>query len=474
MRPMEKPSLIVVCDHCAGQFRVQNSAIPDTENRVRCPICLKDISMNSDPEPGSEPLNAPGSKEAAPAYGSAPELRADDRGIGGETGNSAKGSSERLEAARNAVDDLLTPVPKRSRRKSPPPPKAKPARRKSSPPPKAKPARRQYPPLPPPSQRSPQQPVRPVPQPQDPPAAPSPDVSPPEYAEPAARLAEASPPEYAEPAAPLAEASPVASETPAERVAALLGIARDGLQSGLEALAPWITAAAEMPVAAKVGGAALLLGLLGAVAYWPDGNSLGPLERAARITRPAAATTGLVPEANPRSWGQAGASQPHSTRRPGPMGRWTGAVEGLEETEPAPETPEAIAPRAAPATKRTAAAPPPTVKTAADVAPAKAAPPASPQTKTVKTPAAKPPPALKAPAKVAVTSGPETTTAKPQPRSTDKVLSTATTKPSAVSTTRLPTRRPGTVTRRPVSQKTISSGSANSQKQGESGWVIEY
>jgi predicted Zn finger-like uncharacterized protein len=367
---MEKPSLIVVCEHCAGQCRIQDFASPDTKSRVRCPHCSKVFVVNG------------------------------DRGVGGGAGKSAKGSSDRLEAARNAIDDLLAPVPK-------------PSRRKSSPPPAPKPSRRKYPATPPPSQRSPQQPVRAVPQLQGPRAAPSP------------------------------EASPVASETTTERPASLLVSARQELQSGLEALGSWITAAAEMPVEAKAGAAALLLGLLVAVAYWLDGNPPEPTQQAVGITRPDAATTGLDPEASPRSRGPAGASQP----RP-----------------------------AAPETGVAAVAPPPTAETAADVAPppAKAAPTARPQTKTVKTPAPEPRPAPKAPAKAAATSGPGTTTPKPQPRSTGTVRSTAMTKPSAASTTRSPTRRPRTVTRTPVSQKTISSGSANSQQQGESGWVIEY
>ena len=469
MCPMEKASLILVCEHCAGQFRAENFAIADTKGYVRCPNCSAVIVVNGDGKPGSEPRNDPGSKETTTASGDAPALREDDREVAAGTGRSAKGPSDRLEAARNAVDDLLTPVPKPSGRKSPPPPTPKRSRRKSSPPPKAKPARRQYPPLPPPSRRSPQQPVRAAPQPQGPRADPSAEASP-----------IASPPTYAEPAETPAEASPVASKAPAERAAALLVVARQWLQSGLEALVPWITAAAEMPVAAKAGAAVLLLGLLMAVAFWLDWTP----QRAAGITRRAAAATGLDPEASPRVWGQAGASQRQPTRRPGPMGRWAGAVGSLEETKRAPKTPKAIVRRAAPATRVTAAAPPPTAKTAAELAPApaKAVPTASPPTKTVEAPAAAPRAAPKASAKAAATSEPGTTPAaapRAAPKATAKATATSkpgttAAKPSAVSTTRSPTRRPRTVRRPPVSEKTISSGSEKAQQQGESGWVIEY
>ena len=205
---MEKASLILVCEHCAGQFRAENFAIADTKGYVRCPNCSAVIVVNGDGKPGSEPRNDPGSKETTPASGDAPALREGDWEVAAGAGRSAKGSSDRLEAARNAVDDLLTPVPKPSGRKSPPPPTPKRSRRKSSPPPKAKPARRQYPPLPPPSWRSPQQPVRAAPQSEGPRADPSPDPS-------AEASPIASPPTYAEPAETPAEASPVASETPA-------------------------------------------------------------------------------------------------------------------------------------------------------------------------------------------------------------------------------------------------------------------
>jgi predicted Zn finger-like uncharacterized protein len=433
----EEARLILVCVHCAGQFRVEESVISEPGSRIRCPTCGNVFIVNAQPEAGPRPQGGAGSG----ATDGPPARTSSEPRSGGRAGDTAtkRGAPppDRMAAARDAVDDLLKPqaAPVRWKvPKGPPKPRRLPG---SGAPPRAA-ARDRAKPPPEPSR----------PQPRSGRAKAPPQPRGPQTRGPRAKA----PPEPPRPQRAAPPADPIPTfEPPASALERRLEQAREVLR-GLGEVA------AGLSLGARVAGA-LLLFALAVLALWPDA---APSETASPAREAASGKPGAE-----KATGGASAPEGAPTSAPTRMGGWAGVA---GSAEPAP--PAALAP-AAPSPAETRVA---TEGASAASEPATASlPTAPPPAAAAPTPAPAKPPAAKT-----TRAAPRARRSSPAPTASSRTATPARKAVRSPSPTRTPSvrryspRRSHPVVRRAPPPPEKPSEAATSQPEGDSGWVVEY